>query len=335
MAKTFRDNVHGYITLPETCIRIIDTRQFQRLRRLKQLSVASFVFPNANHSRFEHSLGVAHLAGKLAGLLAQAQPELGITPGDVEMLQIAGLVHDIGHGPFSHTYERAVPGFNHEEHGLRIWAVVAGRLDLPEATRAFVRGCVDVKQRIPGDKGWMYQLIHHAEGGMDVDRLDYSIRDAKVASVSITYDLDRILTNWRVDVASGMFVFPASLAADIISAHRARFMLFDTVYNHRVVLIIEAMMADVLREMVEMGEISPARDGDDVVYGTLSGRASDLLERIECRKFGEYENAPRTAVSHYGAGAQNPMDAVLFDPPLTQAWQDAYLPRSFVYERLG
>lgn len=105
LSAVFNDAVHGHIELHPLITAVIDTDQFQRLRRLKQLGVAYLVFPTASHNRFEHSIGVAHLAGRLATRLQAGQPELAITEQDVLCVQIAGLCHDLGHGPFSHQFE--------------------------------------------------------------------------------------------------------------------------------------------------------------------------------------------------------------------------------------
>jgi HD superfamily phosphohydrolase len=104
-SKTVHDAVHGEITLPPLCVAIVDSRQFQRLRKLKQLGNAQLVYPSATHTRFEHSLGVAHKAGMVATRIRSAQPGLGIDDRDILCVQVAGLVHDLGHGPFSHQFE--------------------------------------------------------------------------------------------------------------------------------------------------------------------------------------------------------------------------------------
>ncbi len=96
--KIIRDSVHGDIFLDETELRVADTLEFQRLRRLKQLGMTYLVYPSANHTRFEHSLGALHLAGKLG-------EKLSLTSEERKKIRFAALLHDAGHGPLSHTSE--------------------------------------------------------------------------------------------------------------------------------------------------------------------------------------------------------------------------------------
>lgn len=104
-AKLINDPVHGYISLSTDVVKIMDTEQFQRLRDLKQLGTSYHVFPGASHNRFEHCVGTSHLAGKLADRIYATQPDLDLRPRDCTLVKLAGLCHDLGHGPFSHAFE--------------------------------------------------------------------------------------------------------------------------------------------------------------------------------------------------------------------------------------
>uniref|UniRef100_A0A673M299 HD domain-containing protein n=1 Tax=Sinocyclocheilus rhinocerous TaxID=307959 RepID=A0A673M299_9TELE len=106
LGKIFNDPIYGQIELDPPLIKIIDTPEFQRLRHIKQLGGAYLVYPGATHTRFEHSLGMAYLAGRMINILKEKQEDLGIDEKDVLCVQIAALCYNLGHGPFSHLYER-------------------------------------------------------------------------------------------------------------------------------------------------------------------------------------------------------------------------------------
>ena len=105
--KIFNDPIHGHIQIHPACVAIIDTEQFQRLRNLKQLGLCYYIYPGASHNRFEHCIGVSHLAGQLVRAIKNGQPHLDISDKDILCVEIAGLCHDLGHGPFSHLYYTA------------------------------------------------------------------------------------------------------------------------------------------------------------------------------------------------------------------------------------
>ncbi|XP_028265238.1 deoxynucleoside triphosphate triphosphohydrolase SAMHD1-like [Parambassis ranga] len=125
-SKVINDPIHGHMELHPLLVKIIDTPQFQRLRNIKQLGGAYFVYPGASHNRFEHSIGVGYLAGELAKALKSKQPEPNITDTDILCVQIAGLCHDLGHGPFSHLYDKMFfpnddPKWKHEKASVQMF----------------------------------------------------------------------------------------------------------------------------------------------------------------------------------------------------------------------
>lgn len=142
LAPFFLSRSASQITLAPLLLRLLDTPEFQRLRDLKQLGCAYLVFPGASHNRFEHSMGVAHLAELMLSHLRDTQPELGITPRDIELVKVAGLCHDLGHGPFSHCFEefmhmaRPDSEYRHERMSLQMLEVIINKV---RATQTAVR----------------------------------------------------------------------------------------------------------------------------------------------------------------------------------------------------
>ena len=119
--RVIRDEIHKDILVPASHAKIIDTREFQRLRSIQQLSTCEYVFPAANHNRFSHSLGAYHLAGMLISSLNDVQPN-HVTDEDSEFIQLAALLHDIGHPPFSHLLEtpEVFATYHSHEHWGRV-----------------------------------------------------------------------------------------------------------------------------------------------------------------------------------------------------------------------
>jgi deoxynucleoside triphosphate triphosphohydrolase SAMHD1 len=175
--KLFNDCVHDHYELPHLCVKLMDTPEFQRLRDLKQLGGTYGVFTCAAHNRFEHSLGTAHLAGRVASQLRKLQPVLGITEKDVLCCQLAGLCHDLGHGPMSHMFDgkfltkmKDIKGDDwvppHEELSTQLlehlieqnqlWGEFE-RMGLDETDLMFIMEMIDHKARgelpVGGDKG--------------------------------------------------------------------------------------------------------------------------------------------------------------------------------------
>uniref|UniRef100_A0A671W4A6 HD/PDEase domain-containing protein n=1 Tax=Sparus aurata TaxID=8175 RepID=A0A671W4A6_SPAAU len=223
-------------------IKIIDTPQFQRLRFIKQLGGAYFVYPGASHNRFEHSIGVAHLAGELARALKTQQPELGITDEDILCVQIAGLCHDLGHGPFSHLYDgmfikKQRPGFK--------WKVNKGVEDMMDPEKKETPWPYKGRGK---EKSFLYEIVSNKRNGIDVDKFDYFARDCHHLGIKNNFDYRRFIHFARVCEVKGekQICVRDKEADNIYNMFHTRYYLHKRAYQHKVTKIIEAMMTDAL-----------------------------------------------------------------------------------------
>nr|XP_046253083.1 deoxynucleoside triphosphate triphosphohydrolase SAMHD1-like [Scatophagus argus] len=274
--KVFNDPIHGHVDLHPLLIKIVETPQFQRLRNLKQLGGTYFVFPGASHNRFEHSIGVAFLAGQLAQALQTGQPELNISDRDILCVQIAGLCHDLGHGPFSHMFDglfipKARPGitwkhetaslamFDHmvevndlksvmEQHGLVlsedlifIKELIAGPLDANAA-----KGKKWQYKGRPEDKSFLYEIVANKRNGIDVDKWDYFARDCHHLGIQNNFDYRRFIKFARVCEVDGekQICTRDKEVDNVCDMFHTRNRLHRKAYQHAVTKIIETMITE-------------------------------------------------------------------------------------------
>lgn len=274
--KVFNDPIHGHVELHPLLVKIIDTPQFQRLRNIKQLGGTYFVFPGASHNRFEHSIGVGYLAGRLVQALNERQPELLISRRDILCVQIAGLCHDLGHGPFSHMYDgmfipKARPGstWKHEiaslamfdylveDNGLRpvmeqhglvlpedldfIKEQIAGPLDsnAPQGQKWPYKGR-------PEDKSFLYEIVANKRNGIDVDKWDYFARDCYHLGIQNNFDYRRFLKFARVCEVDGQkhICTRDKEVGNLYDMFHTRNCLHRRAYQHKVGNIIETMITE-------------------------------------------------------------------------------------------
>lgn len=236
-----QDSIHGYIELGELEEELISTAQFQRLRRLKQLGFTSLVYPSTTHTRFEHSIGVMNLAGRFA-------EHLDIDQGDKDSLKVAALLHDIGHGPYSHTSELVMKrnGITHEEFSCRkiesegISSILEDHDIDPERIQNLIKG-----------KGRLGQII---AGDIDVDRMDYLMRDSYYSGVAHgTIDASTIIRASKIH--DGEVVFRSKFKQSVEGVLTARHFMIPTLYEHNAVKRSEKMMERSIQELVEKGDI--------------------------------------------------------------------------------
>ena len=257
------DRVHGDVYLDADACVVVHTTAFARLHDVRQLGACSYVYPSATHTRLEHSIGVAHLAGTLARHLQGRHPDM-IDDRDVACAVMAGLCHDLGHGPFSHLFEEYMRKstndvWSHEDMTLRIIDHIARDVQTSFTPQDWVFVKILVTGHDP-DAPWpesttgrpqsrrvLADVLHNRATGLDVDKMDYLARDALVVfGETHSIDLERILTAADVDEATGRLVFGARAACAIDNLHALRTRLHVQLYQHRNVLLVDGLLRDLM-----------------------------------------------------------------------------------------
>lgn len=295
--KFFRDPLHQQIRFPPVdrakvpadlvdgealgwlLPRLIDTQTFQRLRIIRQNGLANFVFHGMEHSRFAHSMGVSHLAREM---VARISRNMGYGDDHELMLEVgvAGLLHDIGHGPFSHTFEDVLgdlgTNFKHEkmtvrlllEEGTDVNTVLKSYSnDLPERIEPYF----DIKKR-PADH-WKYKIV---SSQMDADRLDYVQRDAKFAGISgHGFDIERLLD--LISIHDHKCIAVDRGAIEAVEAYLLTIdQLYRSIYYHKAVRSASQMISRAIQRAVFL-----YRGGDETVFPSINGAPHPIVELID------------------------------------------------------
>ena len=258
MSKQIFDPIHGFITITPLMQKIIDTPEYQRLRDLKQLGATFYVYPSATHTRFEHSLGVSHLAGNLLLELQKNQPELSLNNKTIDLVRIAGLIHDIGHGPFSHLYDNYIRNEDepeHEERGIEIFKnmIKNNNFKLQESDIEFICNLINPPQHLQNN--WLYQIICNKINEIDVDKIDYILRDSYHIGLQIQGEFSRLINNCRVvsyilnETEHKVLAWNSKLQYDIFLLFSSRFRLHKQVYTHHAVKAFEYLLIPILTKI--------------------------------------------------------------------------------------
>lgn len=273
--RTYHDPLHGAIVLNSgdpteaLLIQLIDTPAFQRLRRVRQLGPASLTFHGAEASRFTHSLGVMAIARRAFDRLARAYPQLW---PDRPTVLCAALLHDLGHGPFSHTAEE-IFGCNHEHWTLRI---LRESLPIRSLLDGFQPDLLDQIEQV-------YQKCHPlpliwqlVSSQLDCDRLDYLMRDSYFTGASYgKIDLDRILLALRYDPVTRQLVLAQKGVTAVEHYLIVRYFMYAQVYNHPKNIAATWILDQALgraRELLRAGHL----EADDTVTGWFTQDCDQL-----------------------------------------------------------
>jgi HD superfamily phosphohydrolase len=285
-----KDPVYGYVSITKTEKEIIDSFPMQRLHRLRQLAGAEYVYPGANHTRFEHSIGTAYLSQTLT-----RNPKISerLTEEETQMIQLSALLHDVGHGPFSHVFEYLLEKFLNKTHEeLTAWIIQKSELADLLGQAGF--GADEVSRLATGSlrrKGKMFvdQIIQSA---VDVDKLDFVVRDtyhtgAEYGNVDVfrlIHMLDVLDDNLAVDLGA-----LSALEAFIL----ARIESFKSIYFHRVSRAAQLMLGLAMEKakddlgLVSFKTASEYLALNDYTVWTmlkLCEKSRDIMENLERRQ---------------------------------------------------
>ena len=277
--RVFRDPVHGLVELKgrdRPIAELIDTRAMQRLRRIKQMGFAWLVYPGAEHSRFGHALGAFHIAQRVARRL-----EL---PHEVALhVKVAALLHDIGHGPFSHAWEHVFGGGDHEAWGARI----ANEDDELRAELERLEPGLPATLRAFWGKGYQPHFARKlVSSQLDVDRLDYLLRDGHYSGAGYaTYDLDWIIhaiqiaavpgghDDLVVDYRRGMYAVEQYLFA--------RSYMYAQVYHHKTVRAAEWMFIKTLERFAQLARAGAEPPGLAIAGQMARGQVISVEDYLQ------------------------------------------------------
>ncbi|WP_416840730.1 HD domain-containing protein [Haloferax sp. DFSO52] len=271
---TIKDSVHDHIEVEGAAEALLDTPEMQRLRRIKQLGTVQLVYPSANHTRFEHSLGVYHLASR-------ALSHLGIEGDAASHIEAAALLHDVGHGPYSHNIEDVTHRHTGKYHDDVNELVTSGTIG--ETLEAHGLDPDRVAALIAGN-GQYGQLV---SGELDVDRMDYLVRDAHHTGVPYgTIDNERLIR--ELAFVDGELVLAEGNVQTAESLLLARALMNPTVYQHHVARISKAMLRRASEGLlaepdIDAHELRRMDDYDLLVALRLTPSTSEFAERLATR----------------------------------------------------
>ncbi len=330
-ARIFRDVIHGSVEVTRVANAIIDTKIFQRLRNLHQLGLTYMVFSNANNNRFEHSIGTYHIADKLLHYILKNSDskeinssllqieyvknhilkKFSLTDSEediiflkniqtvllddyiIELIKIAGLVHDLGHGPFSHLFDEWLHNsehvdksnelLEHENRSIILLKKIINdtklvhdgeifRLDefIDDEAYKFISELINPSEETPTN--FIFQIVSNSINGLDVDKLDYLCRDSFYLDSGIPFDLEGLIKHAKV--INDNISFPSKMSYEIYKVFRTRYDLHKQYYNHKTIVCIEYMVRNIMYRLDSILEIT------DIINSRNLDKFIDLTDSV-------------------------------------------------------
>ena len=278
------DSIHGQISICAAAKRIIDTSAFQRLRNIKQLGGISSVFITANHTRFEHSIGVYHLAKKQLEILSK---QVDIPDKEKELVSIGALIHDIGHGPYSHLFDEYIGFSEHEERSVEIFKYINNKYHLGynEYEVNFIKNVISPDYdeiELNDSRKYLYQIVH-GENGIDVDRFDYLIRDCYNTGIKYSFELEHIMNNTLIQ--NNELVYSEKARCSINSFFHTRYTCYRQLCNNSTVISIEYHLKEIFKEVDSVFKMTESvKNGDWEQFLLITDHLLSSIEFVDSPK---------------------------------------------------
>lgn len=271
------DKIHGYIDIDDISTSIINTPVFQRLKNIHQTGLLYFVYPTANHTRFEHSIGTYYLANLMINKLANKYPRLNITKEIIFIVSVAGLCHDLGHLIYSHFFDniflKSLTNYKilnkmtkntvHENRSINFlyYIIKKYKIDINQDQFQVISDLINPyeanynkwKPQYQIGK-WIFQIIANPVNYIDVDKFDYITRDIKAIGLSYEFNYINIINN--ANIIDNNIYYSTDCTYDIYNMFLLRYSLHKEIYNHKIVKAIELLILNLLLELEKEFNIS-------------------------------------------------------------------------------
>lgn len=291
------DNIHGNIEFTDIETKFIDNRWFKRLKRIKQLGLLDHVWPCASHTRFEHSLGVAYLSSSYINTLIKnnhgnsTSSRFTVSDTDKQCIKLAGMLHDVGHGPFSHVFDTALVKkyknkLNHETRSRNIvehiFKEIGTKDGFSDATMIDkIKDMIEPSNKDAYNTLPIFNIVNNTINSIDVDKFDYLLRDPKHIGLDYSFNYNRIFI--KSSVIGNDIVYDSSITDNIMDLFLTRHRFHRDIYNHKTVKIIELMFEDVLCKYMDTIDINDDFISlDDSIYTNILYSTNKDLE--PCKK---------------------------------------------------
>src|SRR5699024_1521005 len=261
--KAFRDPVHNIIYFDKDSekllLDLIDTEEFQRLRHINQLGVSSFTYPGATHTRFAHSLGVTYLMKRFIEKIMQLKdPSVTESKQELEkhrmLALVSALLHDIGHGPFSHAIE-GITNIDHEEVSI---AIINDDTEINKLVEGYREGFAKEVTEVIRRTHPSHVVVKLLSSQLDVDRIDYLLRDSKMTGAGYgAFDLEWLINVLRIGEHQGQIEVGLDLKKGLSIAEdfvMARYYMYKHVYFHKATRSVEIMIKKILERAQQLNK---------------------------------------------------------------------------------